>query len=74
MYSGVCRRELKACFVYDQMDHFKRDYPQLLGGSSQGSMQLVVLSASFSTPSQGAKYGVAGRGICDRNTGGKGAG
>ena len=41
------------------MDYFKKDYPQLLEGSSQGLIQPVAPSASFSTPSQGVTSKVA---------------
>ena len=56
------------------MGHFKKDCPQLLGRSNRGSMQPVAPSTSLSTPSQGVTSRVAGRGIGDKNTEGKGAG
>ena len=55
------------------MGHFKRYYPQLLGGSRQGLVPLIAPSTSFPIPSQDATSGVASRGTGGRNTGGRGA-
>ena len=73
LHSEVCHKRLGKCFNYGLMGHFKKDYPQLQGGSSQGSVQVATSTPSLPTLSQGGR-GTGGRGLGGKGANGRGSG